>query len=248
MGARSSGVGRTSSCLHDEWSMLNNVGGLAKVDKPTVGFTQEIAPSIIAFNRTAVTCVMPLSYGVAGMSLFRFGDDLYNEQMISLGFANTFGITSIGLKINYIQYRVDGFGSKGVFTVGVGGITRLTKKILIGTYITNINQPSLSETDKEHLPTIITAGLGVNASDHILITTELEKDLDYDPTLKAGMEYSFNKKFRARTGFNVNPDAFFFGCGFISSKFRLDYAFQYNPTLGNSHQASVAYVFRRKEK
>jgi hypothetical protein len=248
MGARVYGTGRTSSCLSDEWSMLNNIGGLANVERPIAAFAQEINPSLISFNRTAATVALPISFGVTGMSLFRFGDDLYSEQMISLGFANTFGITSIGVKLNYIQYKVDGFGRKGMFSVSAGGITKLTKKILIGTYITNINQPKLSNTDRERLPTIITAGLGVNVSETIFITTEIEKDLDFDPTWKTGMEYSINKKFKARTGFNINPDAFFAGCGFTLTKLKFDYAFQYNPSLGNSHHASAAYFFKRKKE
>jgi hypothetical protein len=248
MGARSFGIGRTSSCLNDEWSMLNNIGGLATMERPIAAFTQEINPSLVSFSRTAATMAFPISYGVTGLSLFRFGDDLYSEQMISLGFANTFGITSIGVKLNYIQYRVDGFGRKGVLSIGAGGITKLTKRILIGTYITNINQPKLSNTDREHLPTTITAGLGVNVSETVFITTEIEKDLDFDPTWKTGMEYSINKKFKARTGFNINPDSFFAGCGFISNKLKLDYAFQYNPSLGNSHQASIGYLFKKRKE
>jgi hypothetical protein len=228
--------------------MLNNIGGLAKVEQAAAAFSQEINPSFTSFSRTAAVFVMPVSYGVAGVSIFRFGDDLYSEQIISAGFANTFGITSIGVKLNYIQYRVNGFGTKGMFTISAGGITRLTKKILIGTYITNINQPKLSETAKEHLPTIIAAGLGVNASESLFITTEIEKDLDHDPVWRAGMEYSINKKFKGRAGFNLNPDAFFAGFGFVSLKFKLDYSFQYNQVLGNSHQATIGYLFGKKKK
>jgi hypothetical protein len=248
MGARAFGLGRTSSCLNDEWSMLNNIGALAKTEQPLAAFSQEITPSVLSFNRTAATFVVPLSYGVTGLSLFRFGDDLYSEQIISLGFANTFGITSIGVKLNYIQYRADRFGRKGLLGLSAGGITQLSKKISVGVYITNINQPKISQTDEERLPTTITSGLGVNVSENVFITTELELDLGYDPIWKTGMEYSFNKKFLARTGCNLNPDAFFVGCGFVSSRLKLDYAFQYNVTLGNSHQASIAYLFKKKSK
>jgi hypothetical protein len=248
MGSRAFGLGRTSSCLNDEWSILNNVGGLANIEQPMAAFAQEINPSLVSFSRTAATIAFPISYGVTGLSLFRLGDDLYSEQIISFGFANTFGITSIGVKLNYVQYRVDGFGRKGMLTINAGGITKLTKKIMIGTYITNINQPKLSNTDREHLPTIVTAGLGIKASETIFITTEIEKDLDFDPTWKTGMEYSFNKKFKARTGFNINPNAFFAGCGFISIKLKLDYAFQYSPSLGNSHHVSIGYSFKRRKE
>lgn len=245
MGARSQGLGFASASLTDEWSVFNNIGGLAKVNHITAACTYEARPGIAAFNTMAAVAALPISYGVTGIGIFRFGDDLYNEQLVTVGFSNTVGLASLGIRANYIQYHAEGFGNKGVFSLCFGGIATLSEMFSIGAYITNINQPALSEDD-ERLPTILTAGIAFTPTDKLLITAEIEKDLEYTPTWKAGLEYAFYKKFWFRTGLNLEPNAGFIGLGFKPEKFRIDYAFMQSFEQGSRHQATVAYRLKGK--
>lgn len=248
IGARASGIGYTSSCLGDEWSVFNNIGGLASVNSPVVAFAGDVQPSFAPFSRVAVVAAVPLKTGVTGLGMFRFGDDLYNEQIVSAGYASTFGLASLGLKINYIQYNVTGFGRKGLFTVSLGGIAALTTRLSIGAHIINVNQPALAPEFDERLPTILIAGLLFRPSANTLITTELEKDLDFGLTWKAGIEYQAYKKFAFRTGFNLYPASGFLGFGMKSTHVVLDYTFQYRPLPGSRHQAGIGYKFGKREK
>jgi len=248
MGARASSQGYASSCLDDEWSIFNNVAGLANVKQLCTAFTYDAQPAFKPFNRTAAVCVLPLNFGVAGLGIFHFGDKLYNEQILTAGFSNTFGLASLGLKINYIQYNAQGFGRKGVLSLSFGGIAKLTEKISIGAHIVNLNQPTLSTTEGEKLPTLLITGIAFKLSTKTCITTELEKDFDHQTLWKTGVEYQVHKKFIFRTGFNINPDAGFFGFGFRPKKFKLDYACQLNFILGTRHQATVGYIFNRPAK
>ena len=245
MGARAQGLGFASAALTDEWSVFNNIGGLAKVNQITTACTYLARPGIAAFNTMAAVAALPIPLGVTGIGIFRFGDDLYNEQLVTAGFSNTFGLASLGIRVNYIQYHAEGFGNKGLLSLGFGGIASLSPAFSIGAYITNINQPALSEDD-ERLPAILTTGIAFTPSDKLLITAELEKDLEYTPVWKAGLEYAFYKKFWFRTGFNLDPNAAFIGLGFKPEKFRLDYAFMQNSEQGARHQATVAYRLKAK--
>ena len=247
VGARAMALGFTSSTLHDEWAIYNNVAGVAKVDHPVAAFTSEINPAFPAFNRMAALFVAPIKKaGVAGLAAYRFGDNLYNEQILSAGFANKMGLASLGIKVNYFQYYAEGFGNTQAFTISFGGIAELTPKLLIGAHIVNINQPKRSEQTGERMPTLLVLGLGFKLSEKLLVVSEVEKDLDYDLRWKSGVEYSVHKKFVARTGFNLKPQAGFVGLGFKPKKFQLDYAFQYNSNLGTIHQATVGYSFTKK--
>lgn len=247
MGARAQGMGYASSCLKDEWAIFNNIGGLSDLENPTAAFTYSSFPGFKSFNRMAALVGLPTQFGVAGLGVFRFGDDLYNEQLITAGFSNTFGIASLGAKVNYIQYNAEGFGRKGVVSFSLGGITRFTPNFSVGAHISNVLQPELSE-EGDHLPTLLNIGVCFKPSQKLLLTTELEKDLDYDLTWKAGVEYNVHKKFSLRTGFNVKPQAGFLGFGFAPSAFRFDYAFTYRPDFVSQHQASVSYQFKKKAK
>ena len=243
IGARANGIGYATSSLSDIWGIFNNIAGIAKIENTTAAFTYDLHPSIAGANRTAAVFAIPLKMGVVSGGAYRFGDDLYNEHVISSGFSSKFGLAALGAQVNYIQYRTEGFGSKGVFSINLGGIAELTPRLSIGAYIVNINQPSISSGEK--LPTRLVAGIGFTPIDKVFLTTEIEKDLEYDPTWKAGLEYKFHTKFCARTGYNINPNTAFLGLGFKTNKFNIDYALQHNVSLSLSHQATVSYQFKK---
>jgi hypothetical protein len=246
IGARAAGLGYASACLKDEWALFNNIAGLSNVESLRTGFTYEALPALAGANRMAAVVALPALSGVAGAGIFRFGDDLYSEQIITAGFGNTFGLASLGAQINYIQYKAEGIGSKGVVSINFGGIAKLTPQFLIGAYIVNLNQPKLSSIEKEHLPARLMVGVAYTSPEKILITTEIEKDLDYAVTWKTGVEYKILSKLLLRTGFNLYPNSVFFGFGFRPRKFFLDYSFRYQSVLGFGHQASLSYNLQQK--
>jgi len=248
MGARANALGYASSCLQDEWSVFNNIGALAKLKATTAAFTYDAQPSFKPFNKAAAVFAVPLKAGVVGLGVYRFGDNLYNEQILTGGFSSTFGLASLGVKANYIQYNAKGFGRKGMLTISFGGLATLTQHLSVGAYIINLNQPLLDHNSGEHLPTVLVAGISLAPSEKTLIVMELEKDLDYEPTWKTGIAYQFHKKFSFRTGFNVNPNAGFFGLGFKPKNISFDYAYRYSPGIGARHQSTVGYNFNQPTK
>jgi hypothetical protein len=249
MGARAAGISYASSVLPDEWSLFNNPGGLAGIEKTNVAFTYDLQGRIAGANRMACVFSIPLKTGVMGSGFFRFGDPLYSEQIVTAGYGNRFGIAALGVKVNYVQYRAEGYGTKSAATISLGGIADLTPHLSIGMYAVNINQPRLSDNG-ERIPTRLVAGLGFKPTDKVLLVTEVEKDLEYDAVWKAGLEYVLHKKIAVRTGFNIHPNAAFFGLGFQTRKLKIDYAVQYSTTLNFSYQASVVYLFlsRRQDE
>lgn len=247
-GARGSGMGYTTSCLSDEWSLFNNIGGLAKVKESAVAFSYDAMPSFKPFNKAALVIAIPAKIGVWGIGLYRFGDNLYNEQIFTGGFSSSFGLASLGLRFNYIQYKVDGFGRKGILSLNIGGVAQLTPVLCVGAHIINVVQPKISNAQDEHIPTVLIVGLLFTPEKNILIGTELEKDLDYKPTWKTGIEYRIYKKFTFRTGFNIHPNAGFFGLGFKTSKFSFDYGHDFSLSIGGRHQATVGYKFKQSKK
>jgi len=248
MGAPAAGCAYASSCTRDEWALFNNVAGLADVKNTTAAFTYNAVPSFKLFNRMAAAVTLPVRFGVAGFGVYRLGNNLYNEQLLTAGFSNTLGLASLGIRINYVQYSAAGFGTKGAFSLNFGGIATLTPALSLGAHIINLNQPMLSKADQERLPTIVCAGICLKVSAQTRITTEVEKDLDYPLLWKTGLEYRFQKKVFFRTGFALHPNAGFFGLGFKPKTLSIDYAFQYTGSRGAHHEATVGYGFNKKQK
>lgn len=243
IGPRAHGMGYTSACLTDEWSLFNNVAGLGKIKKFTGSCAYDVNAIFKPFSKAAATVSVPGSIAYAA-GFFRFGNSQYQEQLVSAGVGSALGITSLGLKVNYIRYSVQGFGDTSVITIGFGGITELTPRLSVGACISNVNQAFLSRSDKERIPTIMTAGLLYKISALLIVAAEIEKDIDYPPIIKAGMEYIAHRKFSFRTGFNMHPEAAFFGFGYKLRKFQADYSMQYSLILGMHHQAGITYQFK----
>lgn len=246
MGARAAGMGYASATLADETALFNNVGAIAENKKTSSFFMYERRPALPDADRTATGFSSPAKYGVVGFGFFRFGDERYNEQIVSAGFGNKFGIASLGAKINYIQYHAEGFGNKSALSLNFGGLAQITPQISIGAYIVNLTQSKISS--EERVPTKLVAGIGFKPADHFFIATELEKDMDYRFTWRTGAEYVIHKKVFVRTGFNLNPSTIYFGLGTKARRLRIDYAFSFCKSLGNSHQASAIYQFERTKK
>lgn len=247
MGARTAGMGYASSGISDEWSLFNNPGGVGKISQTNAAFAYEVQSQLKGANRMAAAFNKPFKWGIASVGLFRFGDDLYNEQLISAGFGNQLGIASLGMKVNLVQYHAEGFGVSTALSFDFGGIAELTEKLSVGAYITNLTQSRIGENE-ERLPTRLTAGLSFNPEKNIFITTELSKELEYAATWRTGIEYSFHQKVFFRTGFNINPNSAFFGIGVFKKKIKFDYAMHLNHLKGASHQASASYWFSQKDK
>jgi hypothetical protein len=247
IGARSAGMGYASSGSYDEWSLFNNPGGLGKIDQINAAFSLEVHSQLKGANRMAALFNHPSKWGTFSSGVFRFGDDLYNEQALSLGFGNQVGIAALGIKANIIQYQASGFGVFRALSLDLGGITELSEKLYLSAYIVNLTQSRIGE-DNETLPTRLTAGISYHPGKNIFITTELSKELDYASTWRTGLEYSIQQKVFFRTGFDLNPNAAFFGVGITKKKIRFDYSIQHNHLTGLSHQASASYWWLQKSK
>lgn len=238
-------MGNASACLSDVWSVTSNIAGLSKTRGAIAGFSYHAIPSAPFFNRMVAVFAVPVKPVVAGIGVFRFGDDLYNEHVLSAGFANTFGLASLGVRVNYLQYQASGSGTTTALTASFGGIATITPELLFGAHILNINQPVIDESTEERAPTKLHASIAFVPSDKLIVAAEIEKDLRYRAMLKAGIEYEAFRKISFRSGFNLHPQTAYFGVGFKPRKFALDYALQINQAFGLTHQATVTYHFKR---
>lgn len=233
------GMGNASACLSDVWSLTNNIAGLTGVQHATAATSCHAIPSFEPFSRMAGVVAVPAGTGVAGTSIFRFGDDLYNEHVLSIGYANTFGLASLGIKFNYVQYRIEGLETITALSASFGGLARLGSHLLFGAHVVNINQPTMNTLTGEKLPTRLVAGIALQQSENIIASAEIEKEIDHSPVIKAGVEYRALKRIWFRTGFNLRPEAGFAGLGTLLRRFQLDYAMQWDHFFGLSHQATV---------
>lgn len=248
MGGRSAALGNASGAISDNWGIFNNIAGIAGLENTSVNFACSVNPSLPGGNTMAASFILPATIGAFGTSVFKFGDELYNEQIVAAGYANQFGLASLGIRLSYVQYRAEGFDTQSALSLNFGGIATLTPQIRVGAYILNLNNPHIGTESEESLPAILTTGIMMQPQDNLALLVEIQKDLHHRPVIKGGVEYNIHKKIKARTGFNIQPNSVHGGLGYQSARLLIDYAMQHNPVIKTTSQLSASYLIAKNKK
>lgn len=247
-GARSAALGEASVTIHDPYAMFNNISGIAREENFTGSLSFENRFGISSFNTVAAGIIFPKNWGNTTLNFFKFGDDLYSEQKIGLGYAHNISMVSLGAQINYVQYFIEGYGSKGAIVLELGGIAEIIPELIFGAHIYNVTQSQLSASDDEHIATTLKAGLSYRPLKKLMINIESEKEVTSKARFKLGIEYEIINHLYLRSGFSPGSGHGYHGIGFQAGRFVIDYALSNNFQLGFSHQASLSYVIIPKKK
>lgn len=242
-GARSMGMGNAHVTLADGWSLFNNIGGLGRLDQTQAVFGYDHRLNMNELTTLAAGLALIQDWGNLGFNVSHYGGVLFNQQNIGFGFSNTLGIASFGLKINYFQTNIEGFGRSASPVLELGGIAELTPQLFFGAHIYNLSRSKLSKLSDEYLPMTVKAGLSYRPSESLILNLEAEKEILLDPIFKAGLEYNVRGKLWGRTGFNTQPNNLFFGLGFKPRRYQIDYAMGQNYRLGFTHHFSFNFLF-----
>ncbi|GAB4395636.1 MAG: hypothetical protein OHK0053_05170 [Microscillaceae bacterium] len=248
---RAVGLGRVSVILADEGAIWSNPAGLTVLEQATITGTYENRFGFSAFQTFALGGVLPFAWpGAAGLSLSRFGDALYNELKIGLGYAHQIDLVSLGFKINYVQVAQQDLDSKGSFAFELGGLVNITPCFVFAAHIYNFNQGQLraESTENEALPVVMRAGVGYQFSDNLLLGAEVEKDLDFPASVRVGLEYRIAKPFWVRTGIRTAPFDVHGGLGLRHKRWLFDGAISTQSNLGITFQFSLGYRWGQLQK
>lgn len=248
VGGRALGIGNTTVTLTDSWSLFNNPAGITGVTQLNIMFAYDNRFGMPGMQSIATGLVYPFTQGTLGVSISRFGDDLYSEHMAGVAYSHQISKVRLGIKANYVQVSAGDVSARRTFTFQFGGIAAITPQLSFGAHIYNFNQAKLAEYQDERIPTIMKAGLSYKPFTKLMLNLETEKDIDFPAMVKAGVEYEIIKNLYLRTGITSKPFTGHFGIGFGRKNFQFDYALRTHASLGISHHLSLAYQFKKKEK
>ena len=253
IGARSGGMANASVTLSDLWSVHHNQAGLARLEKISAGIYYENKFLLSNLGLKAAAVAIPVTgapgtRGVFGISMSYFGYSLYNDSKIGLAYAKSFGDKfSAGIQLNYLSTRIGGdfdYGKKGAVAVEGGIQARLSDNLSIGAHIFNPTRTKIADYDDERIPTIMRFGVDYTFSEKVFVSIETEKDIDFKPVFKAGLEYRAIEELYLRTGISTNPTLNTFGFGLNLKQFTFDFAVSIHQVLGFAPQLSLTYIFK----
>ncbi|MBM3169614.1 MAG: hypothetical protein FJZ76_10155 [Bacteroidetes bacterium] len=242
-GAKSQGMGGVKLFHPDSWTLFNSIGNLDRVSSSQVAVGIDQRFGIKELSTYALSHVFHQTKGSLGYGISRYGGELFNQHLLSLGGATTKGILSFGAKAEWMQTRIEGFGTGNAFLLSLGGVAELGPKFFLGSQISNLTQARISKNSSISLPTSILLGLKYLASPEVEIHSEVEKELSTPPLFKAGVQYKLGEWLLLRTGMQSNPARINFGLGIRKSSFGADYAYGQTSALGRSHHMSLYLEF-----
>ncbi len=247
--ARNAAMAGTSATVVDAFSAFHNVGTLGAFDdglSAVAGYQNRFGIKELSLFGFGLT--NPTKFGTIGLMAGRFGStDLYNEQRLGLAFGNTIDFVSLGVSVNYIQYNIETAGTRRMVSIDFGGLVEVSKSLMFGAHIKNLNQARIQEFADERLPTLLVLGFSYRPIEELMVNTEIEKDIDLEAQVKVGLEYSPIKQGYLRTGIKVQPFEGAFGVGFRPKRFMFDYAYISTPDLGDKHELSIGYLISPRQ-
>lgn len=245
-GGRSAAMGSASVALADFWSLQNNQAGLAFYNRPAAGAYFENRFLVKELSLKSGGVVLPVNYGVFGLKLSYFGYSLYNESKIGLAYARKFSdYFAAGLQLNYLITSIgDDYGSKGVATFEAGLMSKINPNLTIGAHVFNPINVKFVEYADERIPAIFRLGAAYSFDNNIILTVEAEKETNFDPALKFGIEYRIIEEVFVRGGLSTNPGQYSFGFGLNFGRIIIDFSSSVHHVLGYSPQISMIYNFR----
>ncbi|SNT35756.1 hypothetical protein SAMN05421640_3513 [Ekhidna lutea] len=245
LGGRSSGMAGASLTIGDEYSLFNNIGGLGRVENHAAFAAYQNRYGVKEFQVIGAGAIYNHAFGNAGVGFYKFGDDIFSQQRLHLAIGNKIQMVSLALGVDLLQYHVSTVGSHQVLAIQFGGIAEISPQMRFGAHIFNLNQAELSSETGERVPTVMKGGFSYLPSDELIISVEVEKDLEFDEVFKVGLEYQIIDHVFVRTGISTQPFIGAFGVGFHPKDLKFDYAFSNDSRLGNIHELSIAYAIKK---
>lgn len=245
IGARNSGMGNTGLTLADVWAIRYNQAALADVDQMAVGISYESRFLTKALGIQSFAFALPTKSGTFGLNYTGFGDNLYRETKLGLGYGMKLSDKfNIGIRLNYHSLRLgNNYGNANSLTFEVGMVAKPTKNLEIGFHLFNPTAVKLNDYQNEVIPVIINLGVSYKFSDKLRTNVELEKDIEHPASFKVGLEYLPLEFLYIRAGFTTNPTMPTIGFGVIKKQLKIDFSTAFHPNLGITPALGMTYSF-----
>lgn len=244
-GAKAIGLANAFVAVADDpWAIQYNPAGLSRVTPWQIsGFFVPQQFDLPELRTTALALALPLKEITLGVAIDRFGFDLYNETTVSVGAGKAFARKLFGgIALNYHHLTIARYGSTSTYSADVGVLAEMIPSVMIGGCFKNLTNASFIKGEDD-LPQCFSIGALWKPMNDLLLTTEIEKDIRYAASVKAGIEKIFLNLLALRFGIANNPDKYSAGIAVIYAGIEFGYAGYSHTELGWTHQIELSFQF-----
>ncbi len=228
----------------DVFAIFNNPAGLPQIPWREAGIYYSPSPfGLSELKNGFIAYVEPTSLGAFAVGIMTYGYNLYHETKFLFSFSNQlYKDLFVGAALNYHYVSIERYGNEGSFYLNLGTLGYVTSDIRFGFNIINLTNATFGHVENQ-IPVTISSGLSINFSDLCLLHISLHKEVKFEYSLNAGIEYTIFNLLTLRSGISTVPLRYALGSGFHKNYFSFDYAFFMHRDLGITHQISLIFSF-----
>ena len=242
MGADALSLGHTTTALQSNaWAMFGNPATMIK-DRKVLSFYSFRSYGIIALTDIAAQISVPTKLGTTGLGLHRYGDDLFSETRIRLGYSSQWEGVNFGIVVNYNIISFGGnYGSASALGLDIGVQTPVTEKVSLGARASNVNQPGYNSD--EDLPREMAVGFSYKLEERTFLLFDVVKDVRFPVSYRGGVEVHMIDNLVGRIGITTEPNTYSIGLGYNSANWKVNLGFQRHDFLGISPGLDINFLF-----
>ncbi|MFO7892079.1 MAG: hypothetical protein R6V04_17270 [bacterium] len=245
VGARSVSLGGAYTAVTGTpEAIFFNPASLSASDNLQVNFSGTHLFQMKELQYTAVAVNIPYVPGNAGIACKTFGNSMYGENSVSLGWAFSIGRQfHFGLAVKKNQLRIKEYGSEEILLFDLGLLFNVTKTLKIGGAVLHAGKSS-DTAYRSSIPLIYSTGLSWKVVKEFLFCFDLTGTDTIGLNTRFGCELRIWQPIWIRFGIERVPSCFSSGLGVQWKNIVLDYAVRYHYCLGATHYCSVSFFLR----
>ncbi len=234
MGAKGLAMGQATSALPGyDWSLFSNPALTSNV-QTAVGFYGLRNYGFSELTDMSAIGSVPTKFGVTSLGFHHYGDNIFNETRVRLGYKNEWNLLHFGIALNYNHISFgDDYGSGRAIGIDVGIAAELTDNLWIGAKSTNVNKPTYKGI-REDLPRALAIGFSYGLNERALFAFDVVKDVDFITSYRGGLEIGIVEHLKGRLGISTEPLTYSMGFGYGVKRWDVNVAVQKHELLGIS--------------
>ena len=234
MGARGLAMGNATTAVPEyNWALFSNPAMISD-ERSGFGFYGLRNYGFSELTDMSAHGSIPTGFGVAALGFHRYGDNLFNETRVRIGYKNQWRSLHFGIVGNYnnISFGAD-YGSGNAVGIDVGIAAEITSDLWFGASSVNINRPEY-EGIEEELPRELALGLSYQLNELALFSFDVVKDVRYPVSYRGGMDINILENLQGRVGITSYPLTYSLGIGYGRHRWDINIAVQKHELLGFS--------------
>jgi len=247
VGASSLGMANATVAVPTLWSVYHNQAALAMTEGISLGLYYETRFNMQEFATKALVFSASTKRGSFGFDFTNYGFSAYSDNKLGVSYSLKLAEKiSAGIQIDYFLIHQDAYyGNLSAFTGEIGIIAEPMDNMYIAAHVFNPFRAKIASYQDERLPTIFRVGMAYDFNEKFKYTFEVQKDLQYSPYFKTGMQYEMLKNFMLRAGLTLNDVTVYpaFGIGYTLNNLSIDIAYENTPLLGAKTGVGLSYKF-----